>query len=264
MSELWRMTNYIANINYITNAYIFEYDIEKANINILWSKGVIDDKTYNYLYNIKKIYRQIYIGKLLQNNYGLQSILYNGIEEVRRKLFESNNIKDNEVLSIKNDAIYVVNRELQITQFNNIIFRKKNTYTSFYRLTKFLEFYYTYNHITSYEKLDIKGFEQIQLQYHEDYMIKFFKDLFYTLQTESIEDAITKLKMFYDYYITLSLPSGFYREFNSISKYRFKDNELYYIDNITEDMKIYIDISYNIQYLMELQKILVRIYFSKH
>ena len=42
--------------------------MSKANINILFSKGIINRDTYEYLYNSERMVRQIYVGKLLQNN----------------------------------------------------------------------------------------------------------------------------------------------------------------------------------------------------
>ena len=44
---LWENINYLAEISYLPNTLIYEYDISKANINVLYSKGVIDKKTYD-------------------------------------------------------------------------------------------------------------------------------------------------------------------------------------------------------------------------
>ena len=42
---IYEETNYSAGINYLTNTFIREYDISKANINVLYSKGLLDKKT---------------------------------------------------------------------------------------------------------------------------------------------------------------------------------------------------------------------------
>ena len=62
--ELWENINYTSEISYLNNIFIYELDIQKANINILYSKGVIDKETYDFLYNSERMVRQVYIGKL--------------------------------------------------------------------------------------------------------------------------------------------------------------------------------------------------------
>ena len=130
---LWENINYLAEISYLPNTLIYEYDISKANINVLYSKGVIDKKTYDYLYNAERMTRQVYVGKL-QRDKAIVDILKAGIIEAKKILFEANDIKDYEVLSIKNDAVFIINRNLINTKFGLINFVNKNQYTSFYKI----------------------------------------------------------------------------------------------------------------------------------
>ena len=140
--NLWERDNYTAQISVLYNVYIYEYDISKANINILYSKGIIDKQTYDYLYNAERMKRQIYIGNL-QKDSKIAQALKEGFIEYRHKLFMSNNIQDYEVLSIKKDAIYVISRRLQNTNFGLVNFIEKNWYSGFYKI-KNLELYYKY------------------------------------------------------------------------------------------------------------------------
>ena len=55
--------------------------------------------------------RQVYVGKL-QRDKAIVDILKAGIIEAKKILFEANDIKDYEVLSIKNDAVFIINRNL--------------------------------------------------------------------------------------------------------------------------------------------------------
>ena len=264
-SELWSNINYLANISYINNAFIYELDISKANINVLKSKGILDDNTYNFLYKLEHDMRYRYIGKMIQKNPSIQKILTDGIIEAKQWLFSSNNIQDREVLSIKNDAVFIIGREPKYKEFNNLVrFITKGVFTGFYRVGKLLEFYYFYNKSNKQEQITIKGIDDNKwLSSHNDYMINLFKDIFYTLQCNSIEEAINKLKIFYFNYINLELPIGFYREFDSNSNFKFKDFP-YVINNITDEYKPYLDITCNINLIIELQKILFNIYFNKH
>lgn len=264
VSELWSNINYLANISYINNTFIYEMDISKANINVLKSKGILDDNTYNFLYGLEHNMRYRYIGKMIQRDPSIQKVLTNGIIEAKRLLFESNNIQDYEVLSIKNDAVFIIGRELINRDFGLIKFITKGVFTGFYRIGRLLEFYYFYNKIDKEERITVKGIgDDTWLTLHNDYIINLFKDIFYTLQCNTVEEAIKKLKIFYFNYVNLDLPVGFYREFDPNSNFKFKDFP-YVINDITEDYKPYIDISCNINLIIELQKILLNIYFNKH
>ena len=63
-SNLWEKTSYTAPLDYIINSKIIEYDISKANINVLLYKGLISKKEYEYYYNLPKRRREISIGLL--------------------------------------------------------------------------------------------------------------------------------------------------------------------------------------------------------
>ncbi len=264
---IYDKVNYTSDISYLANTIIYEYDISKANINVLYSKGAIDKQTYDYLYNANRMIRQVYIGKLQRDDKNIVSILKQGIIEAKKMLFEANNIEDYEVLSIKNDAVFLINRRLNNTKFGLIEFKEKNQFTSFYKINN-LEIYYVYNQFSKYENIEVKGISDDNIKYHNNYMIELLKDIFFTVQTSGVEIAMRMLKEFYLQYISYQLPVGYYRKFNSDSMFHIKSNSIYNtgfdIDNITEDNKNILDISYNISVLLELQKILSSMYFTKH
>ncbi len=264
---LYDKINYSANINYLNNTLIYEYDISKANINVLYSKCAIDKPTYDYLYNANRMIRQKYIGKLQQQNPELIKILKDGIIEAKEMLFKSNNIQDHEVLSIKNDAVFIINRRLLNTKFGLIEFKEKSQFTSFYKFDN-LEVYYYYNSYSKMENIEVKGISDEKLKLHENGMLQFLKDIFYTLQTSGVEIAMRMLKDFYLEYITMKLPFDHYRKFNSDSTYHLKYNPASHTgfdaEFLPDNCINSIDISYNISILLELQKILSSIYFSKY
>lgn len=261
--NLWERDNYTAQISVLYNVYIYEYDISKANINILHSKGIIDKQTYDYLYNAERMKRQIYIGNL-QKDPKIAQALKEGFIEYRHKLFMSNNIQDYEVLSIKKDAIYVISRRLQNTNFGLVNFIEKNWYSGFYKI-KNLELYYRYNRITNDEALDVKGINDNTLVLHNNHFMSFLKDLFCTLQCNGVSTALALLKDFYMSYITRSLSIEYYREFNNTSEYRILGTQYSrYTIILNNPINLNIlDISYNLSIIIGLQKILLSIYFSR-
>lgn len=264
-SNLYQNINYSAKVDYLISVYIREYDISKANINILLKYKAISLEDYNYYYSLDRDSRQKQIGLLQLSNPIIKDTLKNGIIEAKKYFFEANDIQDYEILAIKNDAIFLINKIAQYTQFDNILFNCKNVYTSFYRLSN-KEYYYLYDPINKIENLDIKGIKKDALFYHKQYFLDFILTIFETAQTSQIDDVISILKNFYIQYINKSLDIRYYRRFDAesvfelpnISKYTtFKAASLSqkYLDNV--------DISYNLNILTQLIKIYSGIYFQK-
>lgn len=263
---LYDKVNYTADISYLTNVFIYEYDISKANINILYSNGIINKEIYDFLYSAERMQRQVYVGKLCKD-VNVSNILKAGIIEAKKMLFEANNIEDRDVLSIKNDAVFIINRKLFNTKFGMINFMQKNEYTSFYKIGH-LEFYYYYSNFSKKEYIDIKGISNEKISLHEGYFLQILKDLFYSIQTNGPEISLEMIKDIYNEYISLSLPVENYRNFDVKSMYHMNifvnNNTGYYSDIILESQKSMLDITTNLKILLEIQKIIISIYFTKY
>ena len=54
-SDIWSQIRYLAPYNYILDSNIVEFDIEKANINVLLYYGAINKTTYDQLNALPKI-----------------------------------------------------------------------------------------------------------------------------------------------------------------------------------------------------------------
>jgi hypothetical protein len=268
--ELYEYINYTADISYLTNTFITEYDISKANINVLYLKGVIDKPTYDYLYQSERMVRQKFVGMLQRDNKEVTKALQSGIIEAKKALFEANDIQDHEILMILNDAVFVINRQLQNTNFGMIQFMPKNIYTSFYRVNTpicKMDMLYYYSNINKEEYLDIKGLSDNVLPLHENAFYQALKDIFYSVQIDGVEVAMRMLKDIYMQYINLQLPVEYYRKFDNESQYHFKLfsrlSTGYTISQIDDSIKPMLDITYNLQILLEIQKILVSLYFNR-
>ena len=140
-SNLWKNINYRSKVPYIVNYYIREYDLSKANISCLLHYGVISVDEYNRIYAMPKTEREILIGNMIRNDKDVDKYIKNGIAYARNMLFDSNQIEDFEVLSIKNDAVFTYGRELKYTSFEEFTFKEKNVYTTYMNLCG-IEIYY--------------------------------------------------------------------------------------------------------------------------
>lgn len=266
---LWSHKYYTAPIDYLNSTFIREYDISKADISVLLSKGQITQEQFNFLYRIPSINRNVYMGILQRDNPKLKKILSNGIEEVRKLFFEANDIEDSDVLSIKNDAIFLINKVASVTTFGNVTLKEKNTYTSFYKLPKKYnkEFYYYVNRVTGEESLEIKGISDDSRKLHEEYFVDFLLVLFNSIELFPISDTIDLIQTFYNQYINMELPLGYYRKFDQFSGF---DTNLvtpilkhkYILKYLSEEHREMIDISYNLSIILELYRMVSTMYFS--
>ena len=167
-SELWRNINYKTPIKYFINTYIREYDLSKANINALLYQKVLTKEEYNRFYNMDKKEREVIIGKMISKDRTIYTNIQTGIKEAKRKLFISNNIEDIDIVSIKNDAVFIVGKLLPYTEFQPFKFVIKNEYNIFLQLQE-LEVYYSDNFINGEFNIniDVKGIGDNNLILHE-------------------------------------------------------------------------------------------------
>jgi len=264
---LWDKVNYTADISYLTNIFITEYDISKCNINVLYTKGIIDKSTYDYLYKAERMVRQTFVGKLQKDNPKIARALKDGIIEAKKILFEANGIEDRDVLSIKNDAVFLINKKPKITKFGLIEFLPKGLYTSFFKF-RGIEVYYYYNNVNKMEYIEVKGISEENLAKHEGYFLQLLKDVFYSIQINGPEISLRMIKDFYMDYITKKLPIEYYRKFDTGSNYHYICNTMintgFEAEYVSEQYKDVIDISYNLDILTQLQRYVVSMYFNKN
>lgn len=254
MTDLFNNVNYKSPRDCVISEYIREYDISKANVNILMENKMITEDQYKYFMNCSRMERQVKIGLMISKNSNIGEIIKDGIIQAKRSFFLENNIDDSDVLEIRNDAVFLLNKTPRVSKFGLIEFKNKNTYTSFYR-TKDLEFFYYQDQINNREILNIKGIgddSYISRVYplHKDYFLEFLLTVFDTAQNCSITDVINIITLFYNKYINRELGIPYYREFNSQSMYRLinitKSNRFpYFVDNISIDQLKYVDIETN-------------------
>lgn len=251
--NLYERKNYTLPIKYIFNSYIREYDISKANINILLYKGIITEEEYIKLSMLSRRYRQVQIGYILKDE-KINNLFEDGLKEIRKNFIEMNGLEDSDILSIKNDAIYVINKIPNITRFGNVEFLLKNTYTSYMKITD-LEIYYGLNKQTQSEVIDIKGINDIKLELHKNYMIQIICDSLYFISTGDNNTVLDYISDIYNKYLNKLLPIEYYRTFNSMSMYDITIGGhrygLEYLGPTKENYDI-LDISYNSNIIREI------------
>lgn len=198
---------------YLISTNIVEYDISSAGYSISRYYKLLDDRTLSWLETLPKEERHIQIGLLCKRLPKYNDALKQAFINIRKEFFVANNIVDDDILSIKKDAIFLL-RYADVTKFgDDVAFAEKNIYTSYYYINK-KEFY------SSPTKLDVKGISDETLELHKDYMLDFMQNIFRLAETSDNAQIIRQLVGFIDAYKSRNLEVGYYREFNDSSTYR--------------------------------------------
>lgn len=256
-SELFRKRNYLTKKNLIIDR-IYEYDIRSANVSALRWSGLFPEEHLDILEGLPKMDREVAVGKMIRSNKKFQSIIYKGIFQARERLFRYNHIQDDDVLSIKNDAVFIVGKNLKECKFGPMEFRKKNQYAAFMRLDK-LELYYDKRHRT----VDIKGVrdEVLENEDHKEGMIQLFVSVMNYLVMDQRPRLREYLIDFVHDYKNLKLPYQYYRELNRDNCYRTKYELTGYafnLDQIDQNQVHEINIAYNyLRFVLPLTQMLM-------
>lgn len=260
IDDLLQGQNYNSSYNFI-NGFIREYDLSKANINALYERGVIDKALYDNLYKSDKDIREKHVGLMIRENQNIYKEIQTGIINAKRNLIISNNIDAEDIVSIKNDAVFVLNKKLDNTKFGLMDFKLKNTYTMFIKINRY-EFYYYFNSFNQEEKLDVKGIGDDKLVLHKNHFMDFLLALFNTLQVQGIIEAVNILQGFSLAYINRQLEVNYYRKFNSESDFDLLNQGMLWRSTHASDVNT-VDIRYNYEIIRDLYSILLSFYFKK-
>ena len=251
MNDLYKRTLWInKNIEFLFDTEIVEYDIHAAGPSICREFKLLPESLLDEIDKMDKKSKNIKIGLIQRKDREFAKKLQNGFITARKWFIESNEISEDDIISIKKDAFFIARRNCTKVDFGHIHFRSKNFYSSYFRLNK-LEFYVS----TSKHIIDIKGLGQGKdleevINLHGDYMLSFMMKycIFQELELPR-EDISVKLAKFIRDYRNKELPIGFYRELGVGNAYKVYDPELnryLFLADIGEDADLAnLDISTN-------------------
>lgn len=237
---IYNKHNYVnKDFDYIPSASIKEYDIKSAGFNMLIASGLLSDKQIEYLSSLPKKQLNVKIGLMQREDKAITKAINEGLKIYRRKFFEANELDSDSVISIKRDAIFIVNKPIKNTKFDNVLFRVKNKYSSYYRIDN-IELYYSKRE----NKIDVKGIDDNDLVNHRKFL-SFLKKVI-KLNEVSNSSAKAYLYDFADRYRKRKLDLDYYREFKSRGEFRLDQTfESGYLEmDVTDDIES-LNISYN-------------------
>lgn len=245
---LYKRTLWInKNIEFLFGTSIIEYDIHAAGPSLCKAFKLLPSHVLEELDKMDKKAKNIKIGLIQRRDKVFAKRLSDAFIEARRWFLSSNQLDEEDIVSIKKDAIFVANRTCSHTKFDVVVFQGKNIYTSYLRLHK-LEFYlHTQEH-----RIDVKGLGQGDalkevLRLHGDYMLSFLMD-FCKMRELEVKRSVAchHLASFLTQYRKKELPLGYYRELNRTNSFRVYNHGLHdYVYIADTDQAEDVDITFN-------------------
>jgi hypothetical protein len=248
--NLMEKTNYLnKEILYLKNTPIVEYDIKSAGFTTIKAKKLLPPEVIADLEKLNKTQRSIYIGKQILKYPKIGEELINTLIDVRKDFAVLNDINEDDVLSIKKDAVFLIKKSANRLNIGDFEFRVQGVYTSYCYING-KEFYYS----SKEDVLDIKGIPEEIKQKQENYLLKDIKKIIGMAEKLTSDQLFLFLKQYRSKYLNLKLDKEVYRDMET-GKYSVHG---YLLDDVDEETLKEIDISQNyISYLVPLFKTLI-------
>lgn len=235
---------------YEVGAEITEWDMKRAGISLCKEFQLLPTKEIEKIEKMEKHDADVYLGKRQIKDPNFSKSLEKAFTDAIHLFLDRNQIdQDLDVISIKKDACFIINKHISESSFGDYIyFRPKNTYHAYLRIAPY-ELYFQRD-----GSIDIKGLTGDKsrrkkiLQEHEDGMINLLQLFIETAEKygERSHEVYRLLHSFCTMYKEKELDFPYYREFNIESKFKYENySGSVMVDDIDESMLQYVDISYN-------------------
>lgn len=248
--EIAEKSNYLnKDILYLKNTTISEYDIKSAGFTVIKFKKLLPPEEIEQLEKADKQTRNILIGKRILKYPKISEEIINTLADIRKDFVVLNQIHDEDILSIKKDAIFLIKKLPTNLKLDIFEFRPKGKYTSYCYVNK-KEFYYS--SVTN--TLDVKGISDESRVSQEKYLLNDIKRIMAMAEKITPDQLFLILKQYRSKYLNRQLNKETYR---NMDNGKFEVNG-YFLDTISDDSLADVDISQNyISYLVPLFKALI-------
>lgn len=226
----------------VINSRIIEWDIKSGNTSIMRAFNLCPIERIQELEEMKKQDRVIAVGNMMKDS-EFSKKLEAGFNQVVNEFMELNGLnKDDDVLRIMRDAVYVINKPIKYDTIREYChFIPKNEYIGYFFLSP-------YEFFISQHSIDVKGIDDEKLKSHENGTLRVIRDVYDACVEYNMDQVKINafMKGVVDAYIHRDLEFDAYREFNNESNFRINmyGHEVL-SDSITERDLSDVDISFN-------------------
>ena len=245
------------------NSTIVEWDMRRAGLSIIRELKLLPNETIDHLMSLPKKECDIAIGKLQIKDKEFSKVLEQSFTDIMTTFLEVNKIdQDLDVISIKKDACFVINKSIKKSTFGDYIeFVPKNSYHAYMYIKPFLNIKDPALHATPLEiyfkkddTIDVKGLTSIKsernrvMDTHKNGIINFLNYVVQLMETTNSnkKEVNQFLHEFVLMYKQRELEYDYYREFNLVSRFRYRFAGSEVMAKLIDDSMLQkIDIRYN-------------------
>ena len=248
--QIAEKTNYLnKEIVYLKNTRISEYDIRSAGFTVIKSKRLLPQEELDMLDKMEKHERNVWIGKRILKYPKISEEIINTLAQVRKDFVVLNGIREDEILSIKKDAIFLIKKVPDTLKVGDFEFRPKATYSSYLYVNQ-KEFYYSSGNDT----MDVKGIPEEAKAQQEKFLLRDLRKILSMGEKLTADQMFTFLKQYRSKYLGRQLEHGTYRDLES----GMFSVDGYAMDSVSQETLAGLDISQNyIKYLVPLFRALL-------
>jgi hypothetical protein len=239
--EALRHMNWTCGLVCMRGSTILEYDMTAAGLSVLRERGLVSSKEGEELAALPKAERVVAVGMLCREDDNILNELERGTKQAVATFCHENGFTDEDIISVKRDAVYVLRpaRILQVGKFLN--FRESGKYSSFYNLSG-IEMYYS----CWTKSIVVKGLGKGIEVDHREYFLKFLRgimDLAENLHSDRLLPILAQRRR---EYVTIKSTYECYKEMGPNNAYKLKNQiagTALYVNDWPGDDNI--DISFN-------------------
>lgn len=242
------------------NSEIIEYDIKAGNASVSKDYKLIPESLADEWLGMDGNQRKVVCGLYQRDHKDYARRLEECFDDAVNKFIKINSLdKDEDIISIKRDAIFVQNKNILHEHISdNIHFRPKNSYHAYLFLKDLkkipYEFYFLRN-----KDIDIKGIKDEMKEKHKNGIIYLLNELVEVAEKNGMSRRAINLFMkdIVYMYKRKELIYDCYKTFNKFEAVFniFMEGERFSLEEIDEDMIEFLNISYNyLNVIMPLQQ----------
>lgn len=210
------------SIQFTFHSHIQEYDMEAASVSVCEHDGLLPQEMINELKLMPKEKRTVKMGKLQRDDKMFSENLLAGIRNMRKKFIETNNLTQDEILSLHSDACILNTSRRIISNIENVNFRKKNDWNAYIRY-KGIEMFYKNDIKNNY--IDYKNIPEELVQMHTMGFDVYLKKVFGYIENYD-ENVLKYISRFQKQYLQNKLPEYYYNPFGRNGQYKLSNLEL--------------------------------------
>lgn len=217
--------------------------MKRGGLSIIKNDKLLSDSEINRLDLLEKEKCNKEIGLLMRKNKKFKKELTNSFPKYMNKLIVENDVTNDEIVTIKKDALFTINKRCIKNEFGYVQYRIKNKFDVYIKFHKNFEIFYNQEN----DEIVIKGISKNTQYIHRKGFIRFFKQVAFLCTYEEVANIREFIYEFAYKYVNKQLDFVFYKEFNELSHYMLNmdGNTWEYKGDIKNICVDYLDIGYN-------------------